>query len=112
MSAQFRNFIAGEWVEPSTGDFFENRNPARTDDLIGHFPRSGAADVERAVQAARRGFEVWSRTPAPLRGQILKRAGDLLVERKEEIARAATREMGKVLLETRGDVQEGIDTAY
>jgi aldehyde dehydrogenase (NAD+) len=68
--------------------------------------------VDRAVKAARRGFEIWSRTPAPLRGQVLKRAGDLLTERKEEIARAATREMGKVLLETRGDVQEGIDTAY
>jgi aldehyde dehydrogenase (NAD+) len=112
MSAEFRNFIAGEWVEPTTGEYFENRNPARTDDLIGYFPRSGADDVDRAVQAARRGFHIWSRTPAPLRGQILKRAGDLLVERKEEIARAATREMGKVLLETRGDVQEGIDTAY
>jgi alpha-ketoglutaric semialdehyde dehydrogenase len=112
MSAEFRNFIAGQWVEPVTGEYFENRNPARTDDLIGHFPRSGAEDVDRAVQAARRGFEIWSRTPAPLRGQVLKRAGDLLTERKEEIARAATREMGKVLLETRGDVQEGIDTAY
>ena len=112
MSAEFRNFIAGEWVEPSTGEFFENRNPARTDDLIGFFPRSGSEDVDRAVRAARRGFEVWSRTPAPVRGQVLKRAGDLLVERKEEIARAATREMGKTLLETRGDVQEGIDTAY
>jgi aldehyde dehydrogenase (NAD+) len=112
MSAEFRNFIAGEWVEPANGQSFENRNPARTDDLIGHFPRSGPEDVDRAVQAARRGFEIWSRTPAPLRGDVLKRAGDLLVERKEEIARAATREMGKVLLETRGDVQEGIDTAY
>jgi aldehyde dehydrogenase (NAD+) len=112
MSAEFRNFIAGQWVEPTTGEYFENRNPARTDDLIGHFPRSGAEDVDRAVKAARKGFEIWSRTPAPLRGQVLKRAGDLLTERKEEIARAATREMGKVLLETRGDVQEGIDTAY
>jgi alpha-ketoglutaric semialdehyde dehydrogenase len=112
MSAEFRNFIAGEWVEPTTGQSFENRNPARTDDLIGHFPRSGPEDVDRAVRAARRGFEIWSRTPAPLRGEVLKRAGDLLVERKEEISRAATREMGKILLETRGDVQEGIDTAY
>jgi acyl-CoA reductase-like NAD-dependent aldehyde dehydrogenase len=112
MSAEFRNFIGGQWVEPTSGDYFENRNPARTDDLIGHFPRSGAEDVDRAVRSAQRGFEIWSRTPAPIRGQVLKRAGDLLTERKEEIARAATREMGKVLLETRGDVQEGIDTAY
>jgi acyl-CoA reductase-like NAD-dependent aldehyde dehydrogenase len=111
-TAQFRNFIAGEWVEPATGDHFENRNPAHTDDLIGYFPRSGADDVDRAVQSAKRGFQLWSRTPAPERGRVLQKAGDLLVQRKEEIARAATREMGKVLVETRGDVQEGIDTAY
>src|SRR5690606_31358401 len=108
----FKNFIAGSWVEPATGEYFENRNPARWSEVIGLWPRSGAEDVERAVEAAREGFERWSRTPAPERGAILKRVGDLLVERKEEIARAATREMGKVLLETRGDVQEGIDTAY
>jgi alpha-ketoglutaric semialdehyde dehydrogenase len=112
MAERFRNFIGGEWVEPSTGEYFENRNPARAGDLIGLWPRSGAEDVERAVEAGRRGFEVWRRTPAPERGAILKAVGDLLTERKEEIARAATREMGKVLLETRGDVQEGIDTAY
>lgn len=107
-----RNFIGGEWVEPSTGEYFENRNPARHSELIGLWPRSGAEDVDRAVQAAREAFVRWSRTPAPERGAVLKRVGDLLTERKEEIARAATREMGKVLLETRGDVQEGIDTAY
>jgi alpha-ketoglutaric semialdehyde dehydrogenase len=107
-----RNFIGGEWLEPSTGEYFENRNPARKSDLIGRWPRSGREDVERAVEAARDAFQRWRRTPAPERGAILKRVGDLLTERKEEIARAATREMGKVLLETRGDVQEGIDTAY
>lgn len=112
MSHEFRNFIAGEWVEPLSGEYFDNRNPARTDDLIGHFPRSGAEDVQRAVEAALRGFEVWRKTPAPSRGDLLRRAGDLLAKRKEELARAATREMGKTLLETRGDVQEGIDTAY
>ena len=112
MSHEFRNFIGGEWVEPLTGEYFDNRNPARTDDLIGHFPRSGEDDVDRAVQAARRGFELWRKTPAPARGEVLRRTGDLMVARKEEIARAATREMGKVLVETRGDVQEGIDTAY
>lgn len=112
MSTEFLNHIAGEWVPASSGGSFENRNPADASDLIGTFPRSTAADVDAAVSSARRGFEVWRRTPAPERGSILKRAGDLLTERKEEIARAATREMGKVLLETRGDVQEGIDTAY
>jgi len=109
---QFKNFIAGKWVEPSTGQYFENRNPADTDDLIGLFPRSGAEDVDRAVASARRGFERWRRVPAPARGDVLRRVGDLLTERKEEIANLMTREMGKPLAETRGDVQEGIDTAY
>src|SRR3954469_10013977 len=59
MSHEFRNFIAGEWIPPRTGDYFDNRNPARTDDLIGHFPRSGKEDVDAAVQAAKRGFEIW-----------------------------------------------------
>jgi acyl-CoA reductase-like NAD-dependent aldehyde dehydrogenase len=112
MAEKFRNFIGGEWVEPASGEYFENRNPARQSDLIGLWPRSGREDVDRAVEAAQRGFETWRRTPAPERGDVLRRVGDLLSERKEEIARAATREMGKVLTETRGDVQEGIDTAY
>ncbi len=112
MAKTFRNFINGEWVEPRGGDWFQNRNPANSADLIGRFPDSTAADVEAAVRSARRGFEVWRRTPAPARGDVLRRVGDLLVARKEKIADAMTREMGKVLAETRGDVQEGIDTAY
>jgi aldehyde dehydrogenase (NAD+) len=108
----FRNWIDGGWSEAASGRTFENRNPARPDEVLGLFPRSGAEDVRRAVESARRGFEAWSRLPAPERGEILKRSGDLLVGRKDELARAMTREMGKVLLETRGDVQEAIDTAY
>jgi acyl-CoA reductase-like NAD-dependent aldehyde dehydrogenase len=108
----FKNFIAGAWVEPSTGEYFDNVNPADTTDVIGRFPLSAAADVERAVASAKKGFARWSRTPAPARGDVLRKAGDLLVARKEEIAELMTREMGKPLTETRGDVQEGIDTAY
>lgn len=108
----FQNFIGGQWVAPSTGEYFENRNPADRRDLIGMFPKSGAQDVERAVASASRGFELWRRTPAPLRGDVLRRVGDLLAARKEELADLMTREMGKPLAETRGDVQEGIDTAY
>jgi alpha-ketoglutaric semialdehyde dehydrogenase len=108
----FKNFIAGEWVEPSTGKYFENRNPADRNDVIGKFPLSDATDVDRAVASAKRGFELWKSTPAPQRGDILRKAGDLLTARKDEIADAMTREMGKPLTETRGDVQEGIDTAY
>ena len=112
MAQRYLNFIAGEWVEPRTGQYVENRNPADTEDVIGLFPRSGKEDLERAVASARHGFERWRATPAPGRGDVLRRVGDLLAQHKEEIARIMTREMGKVLTETRGDVQEGIDTAY
>ncbi|HEU5358220.1 MAG TPA: aldehyde dehydrogenase family protein [Gemmatimonadales bacterium] len=108
----FKNFIGGRWVVPSTARYFEDRNPADVRDLIGKFPDSGARDVAEAVKSARRGFELWKRTPAPARGDVLRRLGDLLVAHKEELADGMTREMGKVLAETRGDVQEGIDTAY
>ncbi len=108
----FLNFIGGEWVPPVGGEYFENRNPARWSEVIGRFPDSDARDVERAVKSAQRGFEIWSETPAPIRGEVIRKAGDLLVARKKEIAEAMTREMGKVLTEALGDVQEGIDTAY
>jgi acyl-CoA reductase-like NAD-dependent aldehyde dehydrogenase len=108
----FKNFVAGKWVDAASGSTFENRNPADWNDVVGTFPRSGSEDVERAVQSAKRGFALWSRTPAPLRGDVLRKIGDLMSARKEEIADLMTREMGKPLQETRGDVQEGIDTAY
>src|SRR3954467_9128624 len=108
----YRNLVAGKWVDASSGATFENRNPADWNDVIGTFPRSGAEDVNRAVESAKRGFAAWSRTPAPLRGDVLRRIGDIMTARKEEIADLMTREMGKPLAETRGDVQEGIDTAY
>jgi aldehyde dehydrogenase (NAD+) len=109
---RFNNFIGGAWVPPDSSEYFENRNPADASDLIGEFPLSAASDVERAVSSAKRGFAVWRATPAPARGDVLRRVGDILATRKEEIADAMTREMGKPLTETRGDVQEGIDTAY
>ena len=112
MARKFPNYIAGEWSAPAAGAYVENRNPARASDLIGHFPDTGPGELDAAVASAQRGFERWSRTPAPERGLVLKRAGDLLARDKEELARTMTREMGKVLEETRGDVQEAIDTAY
>jgi alpha-ketoglutaric semialdehyde dehydrogenase len=108
----FQNFIAGEWRAAASRATFDDVNPADTRDVVGQFPKSSAADVERAVASAQRGFQIWSRMPAPARGDVLRRVGDLMVERKEEIANLMTREMGKPLTETRGDVQEGIDTAY
>jgi len=109
---KFLNYVGGEWTPARSGEFFENRNPAHKDEVIGLFPKSNKADVEAAVAAARSAFDDWRNTPAPVRGEILKKCGDILVERKESIAREMTREMGKVLAETRGDIQEGIDTAY
>src|SRR6476659_8484974 len=108
----FKNFIGGKWVAPSTGDYFENVNPADRTDVIGRFPQSSDVDVARAVQSAKCGFDVWKKTPAPARGDVLRRVGDILARRKDEIADLMTREMGKPLAETRGDVQEGIDTAF
>src|SRR5262245_44593743 len=97
MPRPFRNFIGGRWVAPSTGAYFENRNPANTRDLIGRFPDSGSADVAAAVRSAQAGFQRWSRMPAPARGDVLRLVGDLLSERKEQLARAMSREMGKVV---------------
>lgn len=112
MPELYKNYIGGKWVEGRSGKTFENRSPADRRDLIGIFPASGSEDVDCAVSAAREAFPRWRLVPAPKRGEILFRAGELLRRRKEEIARAMTREMGKILKETRGDVQEGIDTAF
>src|SRR5712692_5742728 len=108
----YKNFIDGEWVESATGETFENRNPADTRDVVGIFQKSGKADVDAAVDAARRAFLKWRLVPAPRRAEIIYLAAEMLAERKEDYARDMTREMGKVLKETRGDVQEAVDTAY
>ena len=112
MPTKFQNFINGKWVNARSGKTFENRNPANWDEVVGLFPLSDGEDVEAAVKAARAAFEKWRLVPAPKRGDILRTVGDLMTARKEELAKLMTREMGKVLLETLGDVQEGIDTAY
>ena len=112
MSRKFQNFVNGRWSDSISGRTFENRNPANWGEILGEFPKSTREDVDLAVKSARKAFESWRLVPAPRRGDIMRKVGDLLVSRKEEIAREMTREMGKVLQETRGDVQEGIDTAY
>jgi alpha-ketoglutaric semialdehyde dehydrogenase len=108
----FKNYINGEWVEARSGKAIENRNPANTDELIGMFPASGAEDVEAAVAAAKTAYKKWRLVPAPKRAEILFHAAEILVARKEDYAREMTREMGKVLAEARGDVQEAIDMTY
>jgi alpha-ketoglutaric semialdehyde dehydrogenase len=107
----FKNFIAGEWVDAQSGETFESTSPA-TGETIGAFPKSGAADVERAVEAARAAYEKWRLVPAPKRGEFLYRFAQLLTDEKEDLAQLMTREMGKVIAEARGDVQEAIDISF
>ncbi len=108
----FRHFVAGEWIDSTSGATFESRNPADTRDVVGRFQQGTAADVAMAVRAADTAAALWRRMPAPKRGEILYRFGALMAEHKERLARAMTREMGKVIAEARGDVQEGIDIAF
>src|SRR5579862_10073324 len=109
---EYRNLIGGRWVPARGGKTFSNVNPADHSDVVGEFPASGPEDVADAVAAAKKAFATWRLTPAPKRAEILYKAGNLLIERKEKFARDMTREMGKVLAETRGDVQEAIDEAF
>ncbi len=112
MAERFKNWIGGEWVDAKNGETFISTNPADPADALGAFPRSTAEDVAAAVEAADRAFRDWSRTPAPKRAEVLYKVARLLEARKEDLARVMTREMGKVLNEARGDVQEAIDMAY
>jgi acyl-CoA reductase-like NAD-dependent aldehyde dehydrogenase len=112
MTTAYCNFINGEWVESASGRTSENRNPANQNDLIGVFPASDVRDVARAVAAGKGAYPAWRLTPAPKRAEILFRAATILAERKEQFARDMTREMGKVLKEARGDVQEAVDMTY
>src|SRR5258708_1199172 len=113
MAAQiYKNLIGGEWVASRSGQAFENLNPADTSDVVGIFQRSDSRDIDDAVAAAKRAWEQWRLVPAPKRAEIIFRCGEILQQRKEEYSQQMTREMGKVLKETRGDVQEAIDTAY
>jgi len=107
----FQNFIAGSWQAALSGQTFPNYNPA-TGEVLGYFPLSGEMEANAAVAAAHNAFEKWRLVPAPRRGEILFRVGELMKKYKEDLARTMTQEMGKVLQETRGDVQEGIDMAY
>lgn len=108
----FGNFIGGQWQPSKSGASFENRNPANTDDLVGRFADSTAGDADAAIAAAAHAFASWRLVPAPKRAEILFKAAQLIAERKEAFARDMTREMGKVLEETRGDVQEAIDMTF
>ncbi|HEU5213678.1 MAG TPA: aldehyde dehydrogenase family protein, partial [Gaiellaceae bacterium] len=107
----FQNYIAGEWVDASTGETFESTSPANGE-LIGTFPKSAEADVDRAVAAAKEAYESWRLVPAPKRGEIIFRFAQLLIDRKDELTQLMTHEMGKVKAEAGGDVQEAIDMSF
>src|SRR6266849_8527195 len=102
----YQNYIGGRWVQSASGEWSENRNPADTRDLVGRFPRSTQGDVDQAVAAAAEAFDRWRLTPAPRRAEILFRVGEILIRDKERYTRDMTREMGTVLKEASGDVQE------
>jgi aldehyde dehydrogenase (NAD+) len=105
----YKNYIGGEWRESVSGETFLDTNPAHPDEVIGRFQKSNAADVDAALQAAEAALPAWRTLPAPARGEIILRAALLLEQRMEDLARLMTREMGKVLKETRGDVQTAVD---
>lgn len=106
------NFIDGQWRPAESANKFENRNPANYHQLIGTFPESNLNDIQEAADAAKKAFETWRLVPAPKRGEILFRAGEILSNEKEPLAHLLVQEMGKVIAEARGDVQEAIDMAY
>jgi len=108
----FKNFINGQWVDSKSGQTFDNINPANTDALVGVFQKSNADDVNMAIDAAAEAYKKWRLVPAPKRGELLFRVADRLVKEKENISQQMTREMGKVIKETRGDTQEAIDMTY
>ncbi len=108
----YQNYIGGKWVASESGELFENINPADTGDTIGRFPLSTSDDINAAVNAAQEAFDRWRRTPAPRRAEVLFRLGEILIGYKDRFAADMTREMGKVLKEAGGDVQEAIDCTY
>ena len=110
-TTHLKNYIDGRWVDSTSGDAFEDTDPANGD-VIATATKSTTADVDRAVEAARRAYDSWRLMPAPKRGEILYRAGEIMLDRKDDLAREMTLEMGKVLAESKGDVQEGIDMTY
>ena len=110
-TSKYKLYIDGKWVNSNTGKTFPSLNPAKPKQVLGLFQKGNENDVEKAVEAAEKAFDSWNGTPAPKRGLILLRVAQLLKKNKEKLAKLVTREMGKVIAEARGDVQEAIDMA-
>lgn len=107
----FHNFIAGQWCAAASGETFSSINPAHTQETVGIYQCSSVGDLDRAVEAAHQAQRAWADTPAPARGEVLLRTATLLEQHEDELMHIMTREMGKTLKETRGDVQRSIDIA-
>jgi len=112
MAEQIQNLINGHWKPAASGDTLSSVNPADVGDVVATAPSSSARDVDEAVAAACAAWPSWRAIPAPKRGEILFSAAERLAREKESLSRIVTREMGKVLAEARGDVQEAIDMTY
>jgi acyl-CoA reductase-like NAD-dependent aldehyde dehydrogenase len=109
---EYKNLINGKFVDSQSGRKYENRNPANWDEVVGIFPKSNADDLNTAIDAAKKAYKKWRRVPWPKRSEIMRKVANIMMQKKEAMAQLMTREMGKVIKETRGDVQEGIDTAH
>ena len=107
----YKNFIDGKLIDSKSGRTFENRNPANWDEVVGVFPKSNVEDLNMAIEAAKKAYKKWRAVPWPIRSEIMRKVAQIMIEKKEELSQLMTREMGKVIKETRGDTQEGIDTA-
>jgi alpha-ketoglutaric semialdehyde dehydrogenase len=112
MSKVYKNYINGKWQVSNSGETFENINPSNTKQVLGRFQKSNKTDVNKAISGAKDAQIKWRNTPAPKRGEMLFRAGEMLLKNKDSLAKDMTMEMGKVFKEAGGDVQEGIDMAY
>ncbi len=108
---KYKNFINGKLIDSKSGRTFENRNPADWDEVVGIFPKSNIDDLNMAIEAAKNAYKKWRLVPWPKRSEIMRKAAEIMIEKKEALSQLMTREMGKVIKETRGDTQEGIDTA-
>jgi len=109
MADVYRNYVGGEWVECATKKTFPNVNPANTNETVGLFQASGPADVQEACQAAAKAQPVWAATPAPLRGEFLYKAAELMESRLQKLSEEMTREEGKTLPEAKGEVKRAIN---
>ncbi|MCS7245952.1 MAG: aldehyde dehydrogenase family protein [candidate division WOR-3 bacterium] len=109
---EYKNYIGGKYQESRSDEKFESRNPANWEEVIGTFPESNEEDLNLAVESAKKAFKLWSKIPAPKRGEIIRKAGEIFLKRKREIAILMSKEIGKTIVEAEGDIQEAIDTAF